>query len=111
MATKAKRKTSTAKSKNRKVMKSKAAKKAKKQNARKKGKQPKPKTRKKAAKKTRAPRSGETILRPAAESFHPPHKCVRTPNGCLKFFPDRDGAYLLPPGGQAVDCAECQYWF
>jgi|SRR5882724_2354606 len=110
MAKKAKGKTSTAKSKKRKVVKSKSAKKAKKQSAsNKKGKQPKPKTLKKAAKKARAPRS--KALRAGAESFFPPHKCERTPSGCLKFFPDKDGAYLLPPGGLAVDCAECQYWF
>src|SRR6266404_4745308 len=42
--------------------------------------------------------------------FHPPHKCQRTPNGCLMFFPDKDGEYLLPPGGKAVDCSECLYW-
>jgi hypothetical protein len=109
MAKKAKGKTSTAKSKKRKVVKSKSAKKAKKQSASKEGKQPKPNTRKKAAKKARAPRS--KALRAGGESFFPPHKCERTPSGCLKFFPDKDGAYLLPPGGLAVDCAECQFWF
>jgi len=107
MAKKAKGKTSTAKSKKRKVVKSKSAKKAKKQSANKKGKQPKPKTRKKAAKKARAPRH----LRADTVSFFPPHKCERTPSGCLKFYPDKDGAYLLPRGGEPVDCAECQYWF
>ena len=107
MAKKSKAKSSAAKSKKRKALKSKSPTKAKKQSATKKGKQPKPKTRKKAAKKARPPRP----LRADTMPFFPPHKCERTPSGCLKFYPDKDGAYVRPRGGELVDCAECQYWF
>ncbi|MCS3892890.1 dUTPase [Bradyrhizobium japonicum USDA 38] len=109
MAKKAKRKTSTAKSKKRKVVKSKSTKKAKKQSASKRSNQPKLKTRKKAAKKARAPRS--KALRTTTESFYPPHKCERTPSGCLMFFPDENGEYVRPRGGLAVDCVECKHFF
>jgi len=109
MAKKAKRKTSTAKAKKHKAVKSKATKKAKKQSASKSRRQPKLKTRKKAAKKARASRS--KALRTATVSFYPPHKCERTPSGCLMFFPDENGEYVRPRGGRAVDCAECKHFF
>jgi hypothetical protein len=43
-----------------------------------------------------------------------PYKCGRTadPNVCLKFyFSPESGLYDLPPGGEIVDCTECEHFF
>jgi hypothetical protein len=44
---------------------------------------------------------------------HPPHKCARTQEQgvCLKFYPNANGHYVLPPGGERVNCTECLYFF
>jgi len=48
------------------------------------------------------------------ENADPPYKCARTieTDVCLKFYRNpANGLYDLPPGGERVDCTECQYFF
>ena len=41
----------------------------------------------------------------------PPYKCREVMGGCLKFYPDSNGDYVLPAGGEPVNCEDYRYWF
>lgn len=44
----------------------------------------------------------------------PPYMCEPTPNQniCLKFYwNEASQAYDLPPGGEQMNCAECEHFF
>jgi hypothetical protein len=43
-----------------------------------------------------------------------PYKCARTqdPRVCLKFYLNAEsGLYDRPPGGERVNCTECEHFF
>jgi hypothetical protein len=48
------------------------------------------------------------------ENGNPPYKCEPTAvdGVCLKYYWNpADQAYNLPPGGERLNCQECQYYF
>ena len=67
---------------------------------------------KKAKKKVVAKKNVAKKKKKVAKTVAPPHyKCREVMGGCLKFYPDDNGDYNLPPGGEPVNCKDCKYWF
>lgn len=77
------------------------------------------------AKKRKAKLSKKTAARPPRRRAktadmadgtvqQPPYKCETTDQAgtCLKFYLNpRTKQYNLPPGGERVNCTECEYYF